>query len=288
MAEPSLGTSRLAIAGALLAIIAIGGGGFFVGRTTVPEPEPPRPAPETPAPAPAPVPVERPRTLNRADIIALAQQAAAAFVSGAAQPDGVAGSSGRRFDLVLPFGCTGPSEAAGGHGMQWRYDEEGEALRVSVTPMSWQAAEWGLGEHSEGAHARGFWIARPWSTGEGCPSRAGQPIPAGPNPITLPGQTLAIAQFFSGDASRGGSRGERPFEVVRRMAADRFDGTQGLRLRVTGRIGGPGEGGPVRCVQPAGIEQRPICVVMATMEEVRIEDPASNEVLGTWSMRRTG
>src|SRR3546814_4597577 len=38
MQEPSVRTSRLAIAGGLAAILVVGGGGFFLGRTTAPVP----------------------------------------------------------------------------------------------------------------------------------------------------------------------------------------------------------------------------------------------------------
>src|SRR3546814_6063418 len=65
---------------------------------------------DLPAPAPVPVP-ETPKDLERGDLIALAQRAADAFASGEAVPKAVAEATGRRFELLLPFGCGGPSEA---------------------------------------------------------------------------------------------------------------------------------------------------------------------------------
>ena len=95
MQEPSVRTSRLAIAGGLAAILVVGGGGFFLGRTTAPAP--PAPAPMVvPAPTPAPVP-ETPKDLGRGELIALAQRAADAFASGEAMPKAVADAAGRRF-----------------------------------------------------------------------------------------------------------------------------------------------------------------------------------------------
>ena len=52
MREPSARTSRLAIAAGLAAFIAIGAGGFLLGRATAPKAPPPAPAPVVAAPTP--------------------------------------------------------------------------------------------------------------------------------------------------------------------------------------------------------------------------------------------
>ncbi|MGE4322196.1 MAG: hypothetical protein AB7E60_04125 [Sphingobium sp.] len=288
MAEPSVRTSRLALAGAFLAVAVIGGAGFFAGRTTAPSPAPPA-APVPRIDVPPPVPTESGAALERGDILLLAHQAADAFASGAAVPENVTRAGGRRFDLVIPFGCSGPSDAASGRGMRWQYDAEQQTLRASAVPATWSAADWGLEGHDEAPAARGFWITRPWSSSGNCPANAGTPFPEGADAIALPGQTLAIVQFLA-DGHRSGWRGDRPFDVVQRMTADRFADRQWLRLRVKGRIDGGRQGGSVRCVQPGGMDQRPMCAVMVQMEEVRIElpesgtGPASSDVLGTWSV----
>jgi hypothetical protein len=285
MQEPSVRTSRLAIAGGFAAILVVGGGGFFLGRATAPA----RPAPPpvvVPAPAPAPVP-ETPKDLERGDLIALAQRAADAFASGEAVPKAVAEATGRRFELLLPFGCGGPSEAESSLPMQWRYDEAGGTLRVSVKPMMWSKTDWNLGDRADIDAAEGFWITRPWSSSGACPLRAGQAFPRGVEPLTLPGQTLAIAQFFRSEADRDGRRNGRPFETVQRVAADKFDGSRGFRLRISGRIEAVADGGPIRCVQPAGAEQRPICVIGTRIDTVRLENPTSEDVLATWTIGRS-
>src|SRR3546814_12430280 len=68
-----------------------------------------------------------------------------------------------RFELLLPFGCSGPSEAGTSLPMQWRYDEADGTLRVSVKPMMWSEADWNLDDRASTAAAEGFWITRPWS-----------------------------------------------------------------------------------------------------------------------------
>lgn len=286
MQEPSVRTSRLAIAGGLAAVLVVGGGGFFLGRVTAPAPKVPEPVVLTiPAPAPAP---EAPKDLKRADLIVLAQRAADAFASGNAAPKAVTAAAGRRFELLLPFGCAGPSDAGSNSPMQWRYEESSGTLRVSVRPMIWDGAEWGLDDRVGVDAAEGFWITRPWSSSGECPARAEQLAVRGVEPVTLPGQTLALARFFRAETDREGRRARRPFETVQRIAPDKFDGSRGFRLRLSGRIDAIAAVSPIRCVQPAGTEQRPICAIGARIDTVRLENPVNGETLATWTIGPAG
>lgn len=285
MHEPSVRTSRLAIAGGLAAILVIGGGGFLLGRTTAPAPPAPEPIVITPAPPPVP---DTPKNLARADLIMLAQRAADAFASGDPMPKAVTDATGRSFELLLPFGCDGPSHPESRLPMQWRYDEADGTLRVSVKPMTWSAADWNLGDEAGIDAAEGFWITRPWSSSGTCPARADAIVPRGVEPVTLPGQSLAIAQFFHGETDRDGRRNGRPFETVQRIGSDKFDASRGFQLQVSGRIEAVAGADPVRCVQPAGPEQRPICAVGARIDTVRLKSPGSDEVLATWTVGRSG
>lgn len=279
MREPNIRTSRLAIAAGLVAVLAVGGAGFFLGRISAPHAEQ-----AIPAPAPQPpvsIRAEAPKPLQRADLIALAQQASDAHASASSLPPAVTNAAGRRFELLLPFGCAGPSEEGSTQPMRWHYDEAASTLRVSVSPVTWRGEDWELDE-AKGLQAEGFWITRPWSSSERCPASAIQPSPAGTEPVTLPGQTLAIAQF-SADTKGGLARDGRPFEVVKRVSPDAFDASQGFRLRITGRV--DRDFGPVRCIQPAGVEQRPICVISGRIDDIRIENSATDEVLANWPVR---
>ena len=280
MSEPSVRTSRRAIGSVLLAVLTVGGG-FFLGRATAPPPPVPEPVPVVTVPTPTPSPAEVRAALDRGGIIALAQQAADAFASGAAMPAQVSQAAGRRFDVVIPFGCSGPVGDIAGRSSAWQYDAVEETLRASVAPFTWQGMDWGVGNSTAGP-AKGFWISRPWSSSSDCPERDTAPVPQGVEAITLTGQTLALMQFFAAGANGEGWREGRPFEVVKRIAPGQIDNRKGLRLRVQGRIESSRNGGPVRCIQPGGMEQRPICAVVVQMEEVRIELPSSGEVLGTW------
>lgn len=279
MQEPSLRTSRLAIAGGLAAVILVGGAGFFFGRSTAP-PAPEPIAVSSPTPLPSPT-TQAARMLGRADIISIAALAADALASGEPLPEDVRAMANRRFQLALPFGCTGPESENSLAPLRWRYDEAGGVLRLRVASTSWSPSEWGIGQNTPIEAMEGFWLTRPWSSDAVCPQRV-HAAPTGTEPVTLPGQTLAVAQFFTGNARRSALRADRPFETVQRVAPDKFDASRGFRLLLSGRIDRVPGGDPVRCIQPAGIEQRPICVVAVVLDEVRIENPVGAKVLATW------
>ena len=283
MDEPSPRSSRLALAGALAAALVVGGAGFLLGRASI-QPAPVAPPPSPPsAPAPAPPPPV-PGVLGRSDLLALAAAAADAEAGGGKSRPAIAAADGRRFELRLPFGCDGPAGEGGTGKMRWHYDEKAEALRVHVAPLSWTAREWfpsDGGRHVEAVE--GFWLTRPWTSSETCPAGGDRSIPIGVDPVTLPGQTLALGQIFRSGSARRGRRDGEAYEAVIRVAEKNLDVSQGLRVRLTGRIARAGDAGPVLCRQPAGPDQRPICLIAVELDEVAIENPATGRTLATWN-----
>jgi hypothetical protein len=169
--------------------------------------------------------------------------------------------------------------------MRWRYDSKAQALRINVHPVAWTAQGWWPAEEANGVEAiEGFWVARPWTSSEACPGGGDRPAAAGTEPVTLPGQTLALGQIFLAESGRGGRRDGKPYEAVVQVAEDQLDASRGFRLRISGRIARAGNVGPVRCRQPAGPEQRPICLISVVMDEVSVENSASGSTLATWSL----
>ncbi|HWJ70536.1 MAG TPA: hypothetical protein VNS79_10870 [Sphingobium sp.] len=268
--------------------IAVAASGFVVGRMTVPHVAP-APAAE-PVPALAPVVVPTPpridvaRKLNRADLLDLANRAADAFASGVPVPTEVVNAAGRRFDVVLPFGCEGAASAASTAPLRWRYDADRQTLRIHVAPIRWEAHDWAApAADKAGVMFEGFWMSRPWSSAEQCPHAREEAAATPDQSIVGSDETLALAEILPEE----GRRSARPFETVQRMSPDRFSSAQGFRLRVAGRIERLPGADLVRCIQPAGSEQRPICLIAVTFDDIRLENPMGGETLAIWSMHRT-
>ncbi len=285
MKEPSPRASRLALTAALLAVAVVGGGGFLLGARSAadgPATVAAAPAPTSVTPVPAPT-EDAPRTLGRADLIALAAAAADASAQGTPVPAAVRDAVGKSFSIALPFGCDGPAPADSEATMRWRYDEAAGALRVHVAPIAWSPGEWWPGDAPADVEAvEGFWIARPWTASEACPRSREAPAADGTQAITLPGQTLAIGQMFGTGGARQGRRDGKPYTAVLRMAPDAVAGDQGFRLRLTGRIVAARDGSPATCRQPGGAEQRPVCMILTALDAIVIANPRSNEILATW------
>jgi hypothetical protein len=276
MQEPSVRTSRLAIAGGLSAAILVGAVGFLIGRTTVaPVPTPAVPVPVAPPPVDVP---DNKRLLNRGDLASFARQAADALASGGPAPEALRDLPGRRFVLSIPFGCAGPAGSDSPAPLRWGYDDASQTLRVHVALSAWQPDEWSVPADVQAA-PHGFWITRPWSSAETCPVRTSDAAPIGTDPVTLPGQTLAVVSF---DAAT--LKPDVGYDAVVRMPRDRLNMAQGLRARITGRIDQMPGNGALRCVQPAGIEQQPICAVAAIFDELVIDNPATGETLARWTI----
>jgi hypothetical protein len=166
--------------------------------------------------------------------------------------------------------------------LRWRYDEKAAALRIHVSPTVWMKEDWWEEEPRTVEAMEGFWIERPWSSRETCPSSAAVSAAPGADPVTLPGQTLGLVQLISRDAPRQMLREGKPYEAVVRKPADAAQVEQGLRIRLAGRVGRFPDRRPVRCTQPGGREQRPICLIAVTIDEVAIENPATRETLSVW------
>ena len=285
MEEPSPRSSRLALAGALAAAMVVGGAGFLLGRGTT-ERTQAVVAPPAAAPAPAPKPEpERKGVLGRSDLIALAASVADATAAGRDPGNQVAEADGRRFEVRLPFGCDGPAMEGSNAAMRWRYDARDQALRIHVDPVTWSPDAWWPGDAANGVEAvEGFWITRPWTSSEACPSGDDRLATPGAEPVTLPGQTLALGQILLAKGARGGGRNGQPYEIVVRVPEQELGVSKGFRLRITGRIVAVGAIGPVQCRQPASPEQRPVCLVSIAMDEVAVENPANEKTLATWSL----
>lgn len=286
MQEPSPHTSRIAIAAGLAVALGLAGAGFLAGRSTAPGNAPTEPGgiavPTAAPPSDAPRDTGIAVALDRAALLTLARLAADAHASGQPMPAEVEAAAGRRFDLVMPFGCAAAGASASPGRLGWSFDAASATLRVAADPVIWPAADWAGAASPDGPAAyRGFWIDRPWSSATDCglsgrlPPAPDEPATTSPAPTV---QTLAIARVV--DPEAGGKA--RAYQVVRRSSPTDFDPQQGFRLRILGRLRPPGGPDPVRCVQPGGAAQPPACLIVASFSEVHIEDGKTGSVLASW------
>lgn len=286
MQEPTPHSSRLALAGGLVALLVVAGGGFVIGRKTAPQPAPFVTAAPTPMPSPPPITVVPPPTLERAALLDLVAAAADAVGSAKPQPEDLRSAVGRRFDLVLPFGCEGPVDGDRKTPFGWQYDAARTTLRVWIKPVRWEQATWPR-EPEDGNAAQhaieGFWIERPWSTATSCALSPSESAVAAADP-GQENNEVAMARRVE-DGAQANARG---YEIVKRMQPGDFDPASGFTLRIVGRLSADGEGGPVQCVQPAGLQKRPQCLVRGDFAELRIENPKTGDVLGVWTLGETG
>ncbi|WP_148663237.1 hypothetical protein [Sphingobium indicum] len=281
MREPSVRSSRLAIAAGLALIILVGGGGFLLGRATAPRSQPSEARPKVVKVISPPPVYENVRILGRADLLQLAARGADAYASAQPWPSEVAEASGKRFILSLPFGCSGPAPEDSADPMRWRFEEKEGVLRAQAMPTLWTAEDWRLPDERKVSEIAGFWIERPWSSSESCP----------PSKVTAslaatghePDLSVAIARFRSKEEQERPVRKTSGFEIVRRIDGDELDGSRGFRLQLTGRLGGGDD--PLHCTQTAGPDERPKCVWAATFDEIRLENGATGAVLAVWDSR---
>lgn len=283
MKEPSPRSSRLVLAGSMAVAIAVGSAGFVLGRRSVMIPRPIAAASTLPVPAPtAPQTPDRTAELDRAGLIALAAQSADAIARGEPLPREARSAVGARFSLGIAFGCAGPLADGDRTGTGWRYDPTAGALRLQVAPVRWPLTDWRPQDAPVGVEAiEGFWIPRPWTGSETCPARTEPASVPGIEAVTLAGQTLGVGQVFTEASPRSGQR-DKPYAAVLRVQPEAVRTEHGFRLRLTGRIAAMPGGEAVQCRQPGGPEQRPICLVAATFDEVTVENATTEEVVARW------
>ena len=219
---------------------------------------------EIPRPAPP---------LDRRAILQAVDEAANAFALGRPHPKDVLELAGRRFELVLPFGChgSGPETAP----LRYEWDTEERKLKISAVPQTWTTTEpvRSLVGAAETEAIEGFWIARPWIRDAACPQ--GSPAPgATPSP-----RHVALAQAFAKGGSRLLRRNGRPYQATRKLDEGQTPSPGGYRLTLAGRIVDDGRP-PVLC-RGDGPDQRPTCFVRMELDRVALG--SENEQIAEWT-----
>jgi len=160
------------------------------------------------------------------------------------------------------------------------YKVEDQTLRVSNRPEDWTALPWVATELAQrGANgAEGFWIPRPWTQVETCPSDEDDPA--------NPSSSLGIAQVFDSDSSRVGQRRGRPLEATIQLDPSEADVSKGLRLVIEGRVARwPKSQDTVLC-RAARAYERPACLIGAELGSVSVENVSIGDRLADWRFYR--
>ncbi|MBX9615216.1 MAG: hypothetical protein K2X25_06435 [Caulobacteraceae bacterium] len=246
--------------------------------------EPDRPRVEVPPPvvapaAPLPVPVIT--TLDRRALLDALRLAASNHAAGA-RSEGPDALVGKRFSVSLAFGCEGPQPVVEGQAeglARWSWAPERRAIRLSMTPGDWTRSA--LVDGTGWEAVEGFWIARPWLEGPGCPAPITDPLTSEQDPASP--QTAGLAAVFETGGSRLERRDGRAYAVSVRPdgAAEAVTPPpDGYRLRLQGRIGAFPDGRAIRC-RSAGPDQRPVCIAAVRLDRVAFEE-AEGSSLAEW------
>lgn len=231
--------------------------------------------------------------LGRADILAAVGSAADEVAAGNPLPQSNLELTNRSFELTMPIACDDGATGAWG---SWRFDPSSRVLRVTFSRQNWAAeplfAEMANGQTFE--TAEGFWIERPWTRSERCPSIRKYPgTPSTPESAGMtkderpasvgaePEHNLALVQYFSSDAPRTLLRGKRPYAYTAKLPKDAEVTPRAFRIRIEGRITGYADGQPVRCANKQA-SQPPICAVAVEFGKIVLEDATTGENLADW------
>lgn len=266
---------------ALIAPLAIGAAAIvvLVVVLTRSSPAPPPAAVEAPPPVVAAPPAKAaPAVASRADLIRAAAAAADAYASGISSNG--ADLVGRQFAVRLAFGCAGPVADPGPAQAYYQVDAKARSLRLVARPSIWtdlplvRAAPAPTGTET----VEGFWIPRPWLTGDQCPKRREVAPPATPTPVEQP--SLGLAVLHGQDASRTDRRGQRPYEHVVKLPPEGAGQGRVFELVLEGRISGFADGSALHCWSESA-EHRPVCLYAVELDRVAFEG-ADGAVLADW------
>jgi hypothetical protein len=276
MAGPNFTMARGWIAAALLGALAVLLAFTFWPRQPAPGPTPKPPARATNAPA-LPGPRTPPAALDRAGFLAATAQAASAFAAGKPAPE-LGSLIGRQFEVLIPFGCFGPSAEGREDQAYWRYNEAKGSITVGARAQQFGEAPWrGVLDPNRTAEAiEGFWVPRPWITTEDCP----QASPAGPRGLASSSRTVGLVALYRADTARTKRRDGRPYEVTRPIGNGHALGPYVLVL--SGRITGFPDASAFKCLSNSP-DQPPTCVAAVEFGRIAIEVSANHEVLAEWA-----
>lgn len=246
------------------------------------------PRAEKEAPAPVvltrePTPLAPPpplKILDRSALIEAAAKAASAYAAGS-PIDGTANElAGRRFELIMPLGCAGPSPAEAPIENGWRYDAESGILQVAFPSNIQGIPENFFRDSSEEATkvelGKGFWIEREWLRDAVCPAIVTNPTAN----MVADAPSLAIAEIGEAEEPRAKARDGADYRVSKRVPVEEAPDQQGLRISISGRLAAD-RPVPIQC-QSTQRDRRPICIILARFDRIALTNATGSEIYGEW------
>jgi hypothetical protein len=160
-------------------------------------------------------------------------------------------------------------------------NEERDSITLTARPALWgdlplvQA----LANRAEIEIVEGFWIPRPWSASENCPSPGGNPAPAVSTPPSA--QTLGLARFFGGGESRAHRHAEHPYEFTYRRTPGAANSPQSYYLLLEGELAAFADGNALHCWVESPMH-RPVCLYSVIFSQVAFIRASDGTVLARW------
>ena len=239
----------------------------------------------TPAAPPAAAPPNLPSVaepLSRRDLLLAVAEAASDHGAGIADPDRQRALDGQPFSVALRF-CPGDETAA----FRSSFDEEEGVLRLEVRPdLSADSLPAGAIDPARFEAVEGFWLHRPWLLDPACPVRAVESQPAvaaarppAPAGEARPSPSVGIAQFLDSSSQRSRRRGERAYQLTRKLAQDEVAGPVDLLLE--GRVSALPGGRTIVCAGGSTVTP-PSCIVSVRLDRVSLRRP-DGAVLAEWA-----
>lgn len=226
--------------------------------------------------------------LSRRDLLLAVAEAASDYAAGVDDTERQRSLDGRPFSFALRF-CTGDADS-----MLFKsaFDEDEGVLRLEVRPDLDAKALAGSGIDSSLFEAvEGFWVRRPWLLDAACPAPGavseGPPVTPGasaetPQPEPGPAgsfSTVGLAHFFDDTSSRSRRRGDRPYEITRKLPEGQRPGP--VDLLIEGRVRALLGGRTIVCSGRSPTAS-PTCIISVRIDQVSLRQPGG-ETLATWS-----
>ena len=231
--------------------------------------------------------------LSRRELLLAAAEATSDFAAGMDDTERQRELDGRPFSLAIRF-CEGDTDEAL---FRSSFDEESRVVRLEVRPDI-DASSPLIQQLKERAieAVEGFWIRKPWLLEPACPTMA----PAGPTteppnaevggePSTETMQEQAegrpqwvprigIAEFHDQTSDRSARRGNRPYEVTKRLPEGARMGP--VDMVIQGRLRALTTGKVIVCTGGSA-SMPPSCIISARVDAVSLRQ-TGGDVLGEW------